>query len=91
MTGERIAKHLHSLKTKETAIPRLLFGRVISINPLTIRFNGNQMTIDATDFEIKLSPLVQDTEIGTSLIVNDNVIVERWNGGQLFYVKDRDE
>jgi len=101
MAGERITKFITDQKTQETDIPRLLFGVVTSLSPLTIRFNENQMTIDANNFAIAIASTLKREKIGQHdnlsgfvdgipLEIGERVIVERWNGGQQFFVKDRD-
>ena len=91
MPGERLAEIIAEQKTKESDIPKLLFGRVTNLSPLTIRLNDVQQPISSADIPIHLSSLVRTgTPGGEALNVGDRIIVERWNGGQLFYIKEKE-
>lgn len=65
----------------------LVYGKVMSINPLQIKV-GDKMVL-TSDFLI-LSQLVVKNATWRDLIVGDTVRMLKLNGGQIYYVLERE-
>ena len=72
---------------KQNDVPRIVFGRITSVDPIELRLTNVQDPIPRQF--IRLSGSVRPP-IGEGLAVGDRVTVLKANGGQLFYVMDKE-
>lgn len=89
MAGQKIIDTIHKMAKDQvnTSTPDLVYGVVESTSPLKIKVD-NRFTIDSTF--ILLSALCVPSNQWRGLIIGDKVRMIRLNGGQIFYVLERD-
>ena len=90
MAGEKLATWFTKAETNESKQADLVFGEVIGTAPLRIRVDTNSKII-LERHNIVLSSLVRDTPHGEILKLRDRVIMLRANGGQRYFVMDKED
>ena len=90
MAGERLAKMINECKTPESKLTDLVFGNVTSASPLRIRVHNSALGELSGNFLMLSSLCRPGTPGGEALRVGDTVRMLRCNGGQLYYVLEKE-
>lgn len=73
-------------KTNIDTVSELIYGEIITINPLSIKINENTIL----PYNFFIINKLYDIGVYEPLKINDKVVLLSFNGGQLYYIAQKE-